>query len=128
MDWSELFDWTEEQLDDLRCIGFSYIKQGHYDIALDFFHALNIIHPNNPYDMQTLGALYLQKGKHLEALNYIDQSLKFDAHHSPTLLNRAKALFMLGYKKQAIIQAKELLFSENKNISAQASTLLHTFA
>ncbi|MBN1915064.1 MAG: type III secretion chaperone [Parachlamydiales bacterium] len=127
MEWAELFDWSKEQLDDLRCIGFAYIKQGHYDIALDFFHALNIINPHNAYDMQTLGALYLQKGKALEALHYIDQALKIQSQHHPSLLNRAKALFLLGYKKQAITQAKELLSSVHKEVASQASILLSTF-
>ena len=39
------------------------------------------------------------------ALNYIEKAIKLDPTHAPTLLNRKKVLFALGYKKQALAQA-----------------------
>ena len=101
-DWMEVLGWGKEDLDDLRFVGYSYIRQGLYDIALQFFEALVVLNPSHAYDLQTLGALYLQKGNNLLALSWIERALKLDPHNLPTLLNRAKVLFALGYKKQAL--------------------------
>ncbi len=124
LNWLEVLGWGGDELEDLRFVGYSYVKQGRYDVATTFFEALVVLSPKNPYDLQTLGALYLQKGNNLMALNYIEQAIKLEPHHLPTLLNRTKALFALGYKKQAIVQAQNLEKSEDPYISGQASALL----
>ncbi len=123
-EWLQVLGWGKEELDDLRFIGYSYLKQGHYDTAISFFEALVILAPDSAYDLQTLGALYLQKGNNLAALNFIERSLKVDAHHVPTLLNRTKALFSLGYKRQAYMQAQELLKHADPRVASQASALI----
>lgn len=128
INWLEILGWNPDELEDIRFVAYSYIKEGQYDIALTFFEALNVLNPNCLYDLQILGALYLQNGKSLQALHYLDRSLKIDPNHSYSLLNRTKALFMLGYKKQAITQARKLEVSEDKNISKQASALLLSYA
>ena len=114
-------------MDDLRFVAYSYIKQGHYDTALKIFEALVVLDPKNSYDLQSLGALYLQQGNGLEALHYLDRALKSDPGHFPSLLNRTKALFILGYKKQAVTQAIELEKCKDKEIATQASALLMTY-
>nr|NGX59601.1 hypothetical protein [Chlamydiota bacterium] len=108
VNWLEVLDWGENELEDLRFVGFSYLKQGKYDIALTFFEALVVLTLGNPYDLQTLGAIHLQQNNNLQALNYIERALKIDPDHLPTKLNRAKALLALGYKRQGIRQAEEL--------------------
>ncbi len=105
IEWLSILGWNQDELEDLRFVGYSYIKQGKYDIATTFFEALVILAPESIYDLQTLGALYLQKGNNLMALNYIEKAIKLDPTHLPTLLNRTKALFALGYKRQALSQA-----------------------
>jgi tetratricopeptide (TPR) repeat protein len=126
INWKELLDWGEDQVSDLRNVGYAYVKQGEYDIALKFFKALNAIDPQNSYDLRTLGAIYLQQGKSLEALNYIDQSLKIEPNNNPTQLNRAKALLSLGYRKQGLLQIQKLLLCKDKSILSQAQALLLT--
>lgn len=123
IDWLDILDWNEDHLNDLRFIGYYYIKQGHYDTAIKYFEALCLL-ASSTYDLQTMGALYLQKGNYVKALNYIEQSLKKNSEHLPTKMNRVKALFALGYKNQAIEQAKELLKCDNIEIASQASALL----
>ena len=76
INWKEVLGWKEDELDDLRFVGYSYIRQGCYDIALTFFEALVLIGEDKPYDLQTLGAIYLQKGNHLMALSYLERALK----------------------------------------------------
>jgi tetratricopeptide (TPR) repeat protein len=127
VNWLEILGWGKEELEDLRFVGYSYIKQGCYDIALTFFEALVVLNPLNAYDLQTLGGLYLQKGNNLMALNYIERAIKIQPNHYPTLLNRTKALFALGYKKQALVQAKNLVLHSEEQIASQASALILAF-
>ncbi|NGX38922.1 MAG: hypothetical protein KR126chlam1_00238 [Chlamydiae bacterium] len=127
VNWIEVLDWGPDELEDLRFVGYSYLKQGKYDIALTFFEALVVLSPDNPYDLQTLGALHLQKDNNLMALNFIERSLKLEPDHLPTKLNRAKTLFALGYKRQAIKEAEELSKCEDPSITDQASALLMAY-
>lgn len=128
VNWMEILGWQKEDLDDLRFVGYSYIKQGSYDIAQSFFEALAVLNPTSPYDLQTLGAIYLQKGNNLMALSCIERALKLDPHHPPTLLNRAKALFALGYKKQALAQAELLTKHADPEIADGAAALLLAYS
>lgn len=128
INWLEVLDWGGEELEDLRFVGYSYLKQGKYDIALTFFEALAVLNPENAYDLQTLGALHLQLGNNLMALNFLERSLKITPDHLPTKLNRAKTLFALGYRRQAVKEAKALAESTDKSIADQASALLLAYA
>jgi len=127
VDWISILGWGQEELEDLRLVGYSYIRQGKYDIATTFFEALVVLNPNSTYDMQTLGALYLQRGNNLMALNYIEKALKLDPTHAPTLLNRTKALFALGYKPQALTQAQLLENHPEPDVASQAQALIMAY-
>lgn len=124
INWVEILGWNEQELEDIRFVGYSYLKQGLYHTATTFFEALIVLDPNNAYDLQTLGALHLQKGNNLLALNYLEKATKLDPTHAPTLLNRSKALFALGYKKQALMQAKALEKNGEESIANQATALV----
>ena len=127
VDWLSILGWNKDELEDLRFVGYSYIKQGNYEFAITFFEALVILAPESLYDLQTLGALYLQKGNNLMALNYIEKAVKLDPAHLPTLLNRTKALFALGYKRQALSQARSLEKSDQEQIAGQAQALIMAY-
>ena len=122
-----MLGWSDEEINDLRFVGYSYIKEGHYEIAKKFFEALVVLCPDSPYDLQTLGAIYLQIGDNLQALNYFDKALKLDPEHAPTLLNRAKALLLLGYHRQGLAQASLLMLSADKRVSNQAEALILSY-
>jgi tetratricopeptide (TPR) repeat protein len=124
LNWSEILGWGEEQIADLRNTAYSYIRQGVYDVAFTFFDAIAVLGDATPYDLQTVGALCLQKGEGLKALDFLDRALKLEPDHLLTQLNRAKALFMLGYKKQGTLQAEALAHCEDAEIAAQAQALL----
>ncbi len=128
VDWISILGWGQEELEDLRLVGYSYIRQGKYDIATTFFEALVVLIPNSLYDIQTLGALYLQRGNNLMALNYIEKAIKLDPTHAPTLLNRTKVLFALGYKKQALAQALLLEKNPETQIASQAQALIMAYS
>lgn len=123
MNWQEILGWGTEEINDLRYVAYSYIKQGVYDVALTFFDALAVLTPPIPYDLQTIGALHLQLGNALKALDYLDRALKMEPNHHLSQLNRAKALFMLGYKRQGLVQSLELEKCEDKEIASQATAL-----
>lgn len=125
--WSEIVGWDPEALEDLRYLGYAYLKQGKFTIAQSFFEALIAINTEHAYDLQTLGGLYLETGQNLQALSTIEQALKIEPNHFPTLLNRAKALFALGYRRQAIAQTKALALHSDAQIASQASALLLAF-
>lgn len=127
IDWRKELGWTEEQLDEIRNTGYSYIRQGKYDIALPFFEALVILDTESPYDAQTLGALYVQTNQPEKAIRFLDRALQLEADHSPTLLNLTKAFFMSGRLDDGIRLAKVLQNDSNPFIAGTASALLMTY-
>lgn len=124
MNWLEVLGWGTGEVNDLRFVAYSYIKQGIYDVALTFFDALTVLSPPLAYDLQTIGALHLQLGNGLKALDFLDRALKMDPEHLLSKLNRAKALFMLGYKRQGLAQVLELEKCPDAQIASQASALV----
>jgi tetratricopeptide (TPR) repeat protein len=128
IDWKDLLGWSEVEVSSLRFVAYSYIRQGHYETATTILESLLVISPKNVYDLQTLGAIYLQEGNALKALNFFDQSLELEPENTSTLLNRAKALFILGYKIQGTKEATKLKTAEDKVIAKEAEALLLSFA
>jgi predicted Zn-dependent protease len=124
INWIKELGWTEAHLDEIRNTGYSYIRQGKYDIALPFFEALVILNPDSAYDAQALGALYLQTNQPEQAIKYLDRALQLDTDHSPTLLNLAKAFFMAKKNDEGIRLAKVLQNDPNPFIAGSASALL----
>lgn len=122
--WLEVLGWSQKDVENIRFLAYSYIQQGIYDVALSFLEALTALSPNNLYDLQTIGAIYLQQGKGLKALDYLDRALKIDPTHLLTQLNRAKTLFMLGYKRQGLSQASALEHAADRLIADEARALL----
>jgi tetratricopeptide (TPR) repeat protein len=128
MNWSQLLGLDPTTINDLRYVGYTYLKEGHYQIAIEFFEALIILEPSTSYNYQTLGALYLQTGQLQLALNYLERSLKIDPQHEPTRLNKLKTLYLLGYFKQANLLAQELIQSASLQAKTQAEALFLAYS
>ncbi len=124
INWTDILGWGNEELEDLRFVAYSYIKQGIYDVALTIFNALAVLTPQTAYDLQTIGALHLQLGNGLKALDHLDRALKLDPSNLAAQLNRAKALLSLGYKQQAITAAQIIEKTAEKPLSEEASALI----
>jgi tetratricopeptide (TPR) repeat protein len=124
INWLKEMGWSEDQTEDLRNAGYAYIRQGKYDIALPFYNALTVLNPDNAYDAQTLGALYLQLNNPAKALKAFDKALKLDADHGPTLLNVTKALFMLGKIEEGLKLANILKTEKDPAIANMAKALI----
>ncbi|KPK32793.1 MAG: type III secretion chaperone [Chlamydiae bacterium SM23_39] len=128
MNWLEILGWEKKELNDLKYLAYSYAQQGKYDIAIKIFKALNILEKENSYNIQMLGALHLEIEENKKALNYLNIALKFTPNHLPSLLNKAKALLYLGYKKEGLSLAKNLTKSENKDIASQSEALILAYS
>ncbi len=128
MKWKQFLGFDNDQIDDLRYVGYSYIKEGHYHIAIRFFEALTILEPKSAYDFQTLGALYLQTNQLQYALNYLERALRLEPSHELTQLNKLKALYLLGYYKQANKLAEELIKIGSLPVRTKAESLLLAYA
>lgn len=124
INWKKELGCTDDQLEDLRFTAYAYIRQGKYDIALPIFEALTIMNPDNAYDAQTLGALYLQMNNPIKALKSFDKALKLEADHTPTLLNVTKALFMVGKIDEGLKLANILKNEPDAAISNVAKALI----
>jgi tetratricopeptide (TPR) repeat protein len=128
INWLKELNWTEEHIEDLRLAGYSYIRQGKYEIALPFFEALTVLDPTSSYDAQQLGALHLQMGNPIKALKYLDRALKIESDHAPTLLNMTKALLMLNRKEEALKLAHILKKEPDPTISNMAKALILAYS
>lgn len=128
INWLKKLGWNQDQLEELRNAGFAYIRQGKYEIALPFFEALTVLEPESAYDAQTLGAIYLQINNPVKALKCFDKALKLNAEHAPTLLNVAKALFMLGKKEEGLKLAHILENEQDAYISNVAKALILAYS
>jgi tetratricopeptide (TPR) repeat protein len=127
MSKDSLLKFSQEQIKDLRYIGYSYFKEGMHTSALKFFEALILIDKNQPYDFQTLGAIYLEIGDHRRALQYLDQALKMVPSHELTLLNKARTLLSLGRIREGLALAIELEKSLDAKIASSAKALILAF-
>ncbi len=127
VNWREILGWTNEQLEELRFSGFSFLREGHYNKALIFFEALVILDPRNPYDAQTLGGLYLQIGDGDKALLALNKALDLEPTHEPSLLNKAKALLLTHQRAAALDLAHKLERSPDPSIAGDASALIFAY-
>lgn len=128
IEWLNTLGWTKDHLDDIRYVGYAYLRQGKYDIALNFFETLVILDPDNAYDLQTLGALHLQINQPDKAVKYLERSLSIEGDHSPTLLNLAKAFFMLGKKDEGLRLANLLKSDPTPFVANTAKALILAYS
>jgi predicted Zn-dependent protease len=128
VDFLEVTEWDDDQLGELRTCGYSYLRQGKYEIAAKFFGALIALDDENPYDMQTYGALLLELDQNEEALAVLSDALKLRPNHNSTLLNQAKALFALGHKDEGLRIVRFLRKNKDKEISSVAKALHMAYA
>lgn len=126
-EWKAILGWGDQELEDLRISGYSFLRQGHYQKAILFFEALVILDPLSIYDHQTLGGLYLQVGDNVKALLVLDQALRMQGDHLPTLLNKTKALFCLGRIEEATAIAHYLASCADAIIADDAEALLMSY-
>lgn len=122
-DWKKELQWSDEQIEEMRNIAFSYIRQGKYDIALPMFNALTVLDPNSVYDFQLLGAIYVEINQPKNAIRYLNKALQLQGDHGPTLLNLMKAFFMSKRIEDGLRLANVLQNDKDIFISSAAKAL-----
>lgn len=125
--WKAILGWEEEEIEEIRLSGYSFLKQGHYKKAILFFEALVILNPISIYDLQTLGALYLQVNENKKAIEILNKSLRLAPNHLPSLMNKVKALFCLQKFSEAFPLAQKLTQCFNKSIANEAEALILSY-
>lgn len=128
INWLQQLGLTTEHLDDLRYTAYAYIRQGKYDIALPLFEALVVLDTQNTYDLQTLGAIYLELNQPQQALKWFERALALEPNHPPTLINLTKTLLMLGRRDQAFKIANILKNEPNPAISSVARAIILAYS
>lgn len=128
VNWLQQLGWTEDHLEEMRIVGFSYLRQGKYEIALPFFEALVALDRDNVYDLQTLGALYVQVNQPQKAVRYLNKALLHDEDHGPTLLNLMKAYFMMNKRSDGLRLAEVLKNDDNPVIAGVAEAFILSYS
>lgn len=128
--WMEKLGWDESQIEDVRFLGYHYIRQGKYDIARVFFEGIIALIADRPletqlaYDYETLGAIYLQMGNNARALRYLERALRMEPRNLLAALNKVKALIALGRIDSAMKLARKLLKCKDPIIRDRAEALI----
>ena len=82
----------------------------------------------NPYDHQTLGALYLQTRQNEKALEELKKALALEPDDPLTQFNQAKTLIALQRIKEAMPLLQELSKTPDPSISNEAQALLMSYS
>ena len=128
INWMQELGWTDDHLEEMRNIGFSYLRQGKYEIALPFFEALVALVPESLYDIQMLGAIYVQIDQPQKAIRILNKALMFEEDHGPTLLNLMKAYFMSHELEQGLRLAQVLKNDKDPFIAGTAEAFILSYA
>lgn len=124
INWKEVVGWSDEQIQDIRILAHSFIRNGKFESACKIIEALLPIDNRRLIDIQTLGALYLDLDNPEKALSYIHQAIQQDPHHLGTRLNQVNALLALGQISAAMKIAQKLASCPDPKIAGQASAFL----
>lgn len=124
INWLKELGWTEDHIDEMRILAFAYLRQGKYDIALPFFEALVALNRDSFYDLQTLGALYVQLNQPEQAIRYLNKALVSNEEHGTTMLNLMKAYFMSSKIEEGLRLAKLLKTDKDPFIAGSAEAFL----
>jgi predicted Zn-dependent protease len=129
LNWSQILGWDEEQIEEIRITAFLYIREGKYDVAKYFCEALAVLNPENPYDISTLGALYLQLNNPVSALSYLDKAKVLDPDNKFVQINRIKAMLELGYKEEGMKLLKAFIPKcKDRFIASDAEALMQAYS
>jgi predicted Zn-dependent protease len=126
--WDEVLGWGPGQIQEVRTLAYSYARQGLYSMARELLHMNQILVPNDPYEAQLLGAIYLEEGQLKKAVRWLERAVELDPRHEPSRLNQAKALFETGKAEQATALAQSHQLSQDPRVANNATALLLAYA
>lgn len=124
IDWNAVLGISPRDHGNLRSEGYLHLKRRQYRHALIYFESLVLLDRGAIFDRQTLGALYLQLGRAVEAQKTLGEALRQAPNHLPTKLNLAKALFGVGRCQEGLELAQGLCDSQDETIASLAQALV----
>lgn len=124
IDWNAVLGITPRDRSGLRSEGYAHLKRRQYRHALVYFESLVLLDRGAVFDKQTLGALYLQLGRMVEAQRTLSEATRLSPHHLPTQLNLAKALIGGGRRDEGVRLAEGLCDSHDETIASLAQALV----
>lgn len=127
VNWLEALGWGHQQLADLRCAAWSHLRQGQYRKALVLLEALTILAPDEAYAFREVGALHLQLGDFMKAIEWLDQAILLDPKQLPCQVNKAKALLLLGYREEGLALARQLTRSADRVVQDRSTALVMAY-
>jgi len=90
-------------------IGFHYLKEGNYELALKEFNSVLEIDSNQSTALSNKAYTLMKLGQVNEALDVINKSIQLDASNSYAHRNRALIFLELGDSKSACVALKEAI-------------------
>jgi tetratricopeptide (TPR) repeat protein len=120
----EQLGWSEGNLRELQNLGYAFFIEGKYPIASLYYETLTRLNPDEPYNHQLLGAIYLEANENELAVEALNKALQLDPSHVPTKLNKTKALFALEKREEALALAKEVKATKTPKLSDVAEALI----
>lgn len=130
VDWVKRLGWDFNQLEDIRFVGYHYIRQGQYGVAKAFFEALVALCADQPlqqqlaYDYETLGSIYLELGDSARALRYLERAGRMQPENGRILLNKAKTFIALSRPFEGLEIAYQLMARKDPILRDRAHALI----
>jgi tetratricopeptide (TPR) repeat protein len=127
VNWNAILGWGPDQLRGLSFTAWSYVRQGKYEEARVIYEGLVALDPKDSHHYEMLGAVCLQLGDYQKAIEALDRGLRLKPTHQPSLVNKAKALLLLGYRDQGLAIVRPLARSDSKLIADRATALVMAY-
>lgn len=130
VDWIKRLGWDANQIEDIRFVGYYYIRQGQYEIAKAFFEAIIALCADQPmeaqlaYDYETLGSIYLEVSDNARALRYLERAHRMQPENGRILLNKSKALIALNRPIEALEIAHQLTLRKDPVLRDRAQAII----
>jgi tetratricopeptide (TPR) repeat protein len=126
--WRDVLGWGDIQLNELRFIGYIYLKEGQFEMARRFFEGLVLVEPDSAYDWRTLGAVYILLNNFPKAIEVLTKALQMEPGHAGAQLNLAKAYLYNGEREKGLEDVKKLTGNPDVPIANDAEALLLAYS
>lgn len=107
--WSDVFNFTPQQIDQMVDLGYNQFKMGRYQEAERFFKVLSILDFDNFYYHLMLGQIYQKQSRDGEAIVEFTQSLETFPNDVASLASRGEIFMKHGWIEDAVRDFEKLL-------------------
>lgn len=125
--WSEVFNFTPEQMQQMAEMGYTHFKVGRYQDAERFFKVLTILDFDNYYYHSMMGSILQRQKRDGEAIVEYTQAIETNPNDFISLTNRGEIFMKHGWIKDATRDFEKVLSlhgAEENAWAHRAKTLL----